>query len=282
LNSLRRPATRVILLAAGTGTRLRPYTNNRPKCLVELFGTTLLRRQLPVIRQAGIVDITVVGGFAAERLEGPEYRLVVNHEYESTNMVASLFCAADVMRDDADLLVTYGDIVYEPSVLAAILDSTAPVSIVSDRAWRSYWQARMADPLADAETLRLRAGRRVIEIGRKPRDYSEIQGQYIGLTKVRADHVAALVAVRAAMPRDGVFNGKTYDRIDMTSFLQYLIDGGWELHAVEVEHGWLEVDSVADIERYNQMRKEGTLPAFYDDTGRHSDRRLGRPPARLP
>jgi choline kinase len=268
---------RAVLLAAGTGNRLRPYTNDRPKCLVELFGVPLLHRQLAVVRDAGITDITVVGGFAADRLADPGYRLVVNPAYESTNMVASLFCAGDVMRDDADLLVTYGDIVYEPSVLAAILDSRSPLSIVSDRGWRAYWEARMADPLSDTETFKLAAGGRVTEIGRKPRNYAEIQGQYIGLTKVRADYVRAFVDARAGMPHDGVFNGKSRDRIDMTSFLQYLVEAGWPLDAVEVEHGWLEVDSVEDLRRYEEMRAAGTLAPLYDESGGHGDRRAVPP-----
>ncbi|MBK1652709.1 sugar phosphate nucleotidyltransferase [Halorhodospira halochloris] len=60
---------RAIILAAGQGTRLRPLTDDRPKCMVELEGKPLLEHQLEVLRGAGIEDIHVVGGYRAEWLQ---------------------------------------------------------------------------------------------------------------------------------------------------------------------------------------------------------------------
>mgnify|MGYP003976812269 FL=1 len=48
---------RAIILAAGQGTRLAPHTDDRPKCLVELSGQTLLSRQLSVLTALGVEDI---------------------------------------------------------------------------------------------------------------------------------------------------------------------------------------------------------------------------------
>ena len=47
----------VVILAAGRGSRLQPYTEDRPKCLAEFGGMTLIGRQLAVLRDAGIDDI---------------------------------------------------------------------------------------------------------------------------------------------------------------------------------------------------------------------------------
>jgi len=271
--------TRVIVLAAGSGTRLHPYTADRPKCLVPLGGIPLLHRQLAVLRDAGLTDITLVCGFAADKDDAPGCRKVLNPEYASTNMVTSLFCAAEVMKDDADLLITYGDIVFEPTVLAAILDCRAPIATVSDRGWRELWSERMADPLQDTETFRLGPDRRVTDLGRRPLHLDEIQGQYIGLTKIRADYVSRFVADRGAMRRDDLIDGKTHDALDMTTFLRYLIGRGWPLFAVEVEHGWLEVDSVQDLARYEQLMRLGTLARLYDERATTGDRRAVPPAA---
>ena len=64
-------ALRAVILAAGRGSRLHPYTENRPKCLMELGGMTLMERQLRALRGAGITDIVVVTGYRAEMLAPP-------------------------------------------------------------------------------------------------------------------------------------------------------------------------------------------------------------------
>lgn len=49
------------------------------------------------------------------------------------------------------------------------------------------------------------------------------------------------------MDRGAVYDGKDFDNMYMTSFLQYLIDGGWEVRAAFIENGWAEVDCEADL-----------------------------------
>ena len=238
---------KAIILAAGQGTRLRPLTDNKPKCLVELAGKPLLDHQLETLRGGGVDDIHIVGGYRAEQLERPGVTLHLNPRYAETNMVTTLFAAEAVMVADTDLIISYGDIVYEPRVLAALQVVDAPVALAVDREWRRYWAARMDHPLADAETLKLADGNRVVELGKEPESYAEIQGQYTGLIKIRADHVAQLPKVWRAMDRDAIYDGKDHDNMYMTSFIQHLIDSGWEARAAFIDNGWAEVDCEADL-----------------------------------
>jgi choline kinase len=238
---------KAIILAAGEGTRLRPLTEHKPKCLVELAGKPLLEYQLAALRACGIYDIHIVGGHCAEQLQRYDISLHMNPRFADTNMVSSLFSARVTMTGDQDLVIAYGDIVYEACVLQALLASEAPIALAVDREWQRYWAARMEDPLADAETLKLADGCRVIELGKKPRSYSEIQGQYTGLIKVRADHVRMLPEVWESMDRHALYEGKDFDNMYMTSFLQYLIDNGWDIRAIFIDNGWAEVDCEADL-----------------------------------
>ncbi|ABM61551.1 NTP transferase domain-containing protein [Halorhodospira halophila] len=238
---------KAIILAAGQGTRLRPLTDDKPKCLVELAGKSLLDHQLDVLRAAGVDDIHVVAGYRADQLERPGFTRHINERYAETNMVGTLFAAESVMTGESDLIISYGDIVYEPRVLAALQAVDAPIGLAVDREWRRYWAARMDDPLADAETLKLTDGDRVVELGKKPEGYADIQGQYTGLIKVRADHVRRLPEVWRAMDRHATYDGKDYDNMYMTSFIQHLIDMGWEARAAFIDNGWAEVDCEADL-----------------------------------
>ena len=55
-----------IILAAGKGERLQPLTNDKPKCLVELFGKSLLEWQIEAFQSSGITDITIVSGYKSD------------------------------------------------------------------------------------------------------------------------------------------------------------------------------------------------------------------------
>ena len=57
---------KVILLVAGEGKRLRPYTLDRPKCMVEIDGISLIDRQLEVLSSEGLSNILMIGGFKSE------------------------------------------------------------------------------------------------------------------------------------------------------------------------------------------------------------------------
>ena len=96
----------------------------------------------------------------------------------------------------------------------------------------------MDNPLSDAETLQLTDGNRVVGLGKKPKSYADIHGQYTGLIKIRADHVARLPKVWKAMDRYATYDGKDFDNMYMTSFLQHLIDLGWEARAA-ANRQWL-------------------------------------------
>ena len=128
--------TRAIILAAGQGTRLRPLTDDIPKAMVKLFGTSIIEHQVACLRRAGISRISIVAGYRADRFAALGLPVIVNHDFESTNMVASLATAREEMLESPleDVLICYGDIVYQDANLAAVLRSDAEVAVMVDSA----------------------------------------------------------------------------------------------------------------------------------------------------
>jgi len=258
-----------VILAAGRGSRLHPHTAECPKCLTVLGGMTLIGRQLRTLRDAGVDDIVVVAGYRAEMLKLPGTRQVRNERWRTTNMVASLFAAEAEFGDD--LIVSYGDIVYEPQVLRALLESRREISVVVDRQWRAYWESRFDDPLSDAETLRTDNRGRITDIGNRPATIDDIEAQYIGLTRFKGDGIAALKHARAALgktPRPWMQKrppAKAY----MTDLLMEMILAGDDVHAVPVDGGWLEIDTVADYEKAAAMIA-GNDTRFFDPDAERS------------
>ena len=236
---------KVIILGAGEGTRLRPYTLDRPKCLVEVAGRSLLDRQLDVLRAEGVAPIVLVGGYKADKLRDRNVALRLNPRYAETNMVWSLFCAEEDLI--GEVIVAYGDIVYSRRILREVINSTADISVAIDLDWEEYWRARNEDPLADAETLRLAPDGSILELGQRPKSLSDIEGQYMGIMKFSDSGVETLrLAYHQAISSGGI-RGKTVEKAFMTDFLQSLIDDGQKLQSVKVRDPWVEVDTVEDL-----------------------------------
>jgi choline kinase len=237
---------KAILLVAGEGTRLRPHTLDRPKCLVEVDGVSLLDRQLAVLRSdPRIGRLVMIGGYKAEMLRRPGIALKLNPRYFETNMVWTLFCAEEELV--GDVLICYGDIVYSATVLGALLDCDADIAITVDKDWESYWRARNEDPLDDAETLKLHPDGRVYELGQKPRSLADIEGQYMGLIKLSASGVSTLKEIFHQAKAAGTLGGRPVEKAYMTDLLQAVIDAGHRLQSVPVHGGWIEVDTVDDL-----------------------------------
>ncbi len=250
---------KVIILAAGQGTRLRPLTDSCPKCMVEVNGESIIKRQLGTMYSCGIKenDITIITGYKSEVLkEGLKdtgIHFIVNREYETTNMVYSLMCARDILEEDDDILVSYGDIIYGASVLGKVMESRYDASVVVDDGWYSYWSARCADPLDDAETLVLDKEGCLAEIGQKTTDINKIQSQYIGLMRFKGKGLKALLETsREALERTKSGRklwrtDKGYYKMYMTDLLQGMADEGYKLKALHIHRGWYEIDCLDDL-----------------------------------
>jgi L-glutamine-phosphate cytidylyltransferase len=237
---------KAIILAAGEGTRLRPYTLARPKCLVEVEGKSLLDRQLAVLMAEGVTDVAIIGGYKGDMLRRDGIALHLNPRYYETNMVWTLFCAEEELEGGA--LLCYGDIVYSRQTLQALLAAPGDIAVTVDLDWEAFWRTRNEDPLGDAETLKLGADGRILEIGQKPKSLAEIEGQYMGLIKLSAAGAAHLRKVFHDSRGEGSLSGKPLDKAYMTDLLQAMIVLGYRVDSVPIYGGWVEVDTVSDLE----------------------------------
>lgn len=236
---------KLLVLCAGQGSRLRPYTDTVPKCMVPYRGRPLLHYTLANAREVGIEDVVIFSGYKAEAIKAQGASFVLNSRYESTNMVYTLFCGENHLDDD--ILISYGDIVYTPEVLRSMVEAPNSFSVAVDTEWRQLWNLRMEDPLEDAESLKLDESGNVIELGKKPLSVQEIQGQYIGLIKIRKELLPHISQFYHSLDRNRLYDGRSFDGMFMTSFIQLLIDSGMPVTAVKIRGGWFEIDTPSDL-----------------------------------
>ena len=234
-----------LILAAGRGSRLGHLGSARPKCLIPLAGRPLLDWQLAALHTAGIDAVALVGGYRCRLLRRTELTMFENPVWHRTNMVASLRAGAAWLRRTTSL-VTYGDIVYHPSLVSALQGCEADVAITYDVLWRPLWEARFDRPELDAESLRLARGH-VVEIGRHRPSLDHIQGQYMGLLRITPRGWWEIERHLARAPVSEVA------RIDTTTLLGRLVDSGVPVAAVPVHGRWCEVDRPSDLVLYERM-----------------------------
>lgn len=248
---------KAFILGAGQGTRLRPLTDDRPKCLVEVAGQPLLAWQHRALHAAGIDDVTVIGGYRADAIEAAGYHLLRNEAYATSNMVHSIYLALRATPPEADVLIVYGDIAFEPRLVEAMLNSESELVTAVDTAWHAYWRLRFdGTVLEDLESLVLAPDGRIERLGADTRDLAEVDGRYVGLTKIAARAVPAL---REAIEGYGVPSN-----LSTTELLQRRIDAGAPVYAALVQRGWFEVDSVADRDLIERLHENHALAPVCD------------------
>ena len=180
-------------------------------------------------------------------------------------MVKSLFCARDAFDWPGGLVVAYGDIVYEPRVLQALLDTEGDIVVTVDRSWLPLWQMRFEDPLSDAESLAINAGGHITDIGRVVSSKSEVDAQYIGLMRFSEAGTAAICDFYDNA-RDGEawLLGKSLNECYMTDLLRGIIETGVDVRAAPIDGGWLEFDTTHDLETYERRIVNPGFDRFFN------------------
>jgi L-glutamine-phosphate cytidylyltransferase len=266
---------KVIILAAGRGSRLSPLTDNKPKCMVKLFGKSLLKWQIEKFREVGIKDISVVTGYKKELIIMDGIKIYHNENFEKTNMIETLFCAKKEINEK--VIVSYGDIIFQNSVVEKLIESKEDFSVVIDKEWRKYWSIRFDNPLDDAESLILDSENYIKNIGQKTTNLDEIQGQYIGLMMFKGKSTEIIKKFYDKMKKLSKINENplnsnlTFQLSYMTDFLQGLVNEKYKLKAILIENGWLELDSMYDYEIYNKLYEEGNISNFININNNERD-----------
>ncbi|MGB3722959.1 MAG: phosphocholine cytidylyltransferase family protein [Pacificimonas sp.] len=132
---------RAIILSAGQGSRLLPLTEDRPKCLIDFNGRTLLGWQLDVMIANGVTDIHIVTGFRADMIEAElakrsdqdavNIQTVFNPFYNVADNLGSVWLARHLMNQD--FLILNGDTLVSQALVAAVLAAPpAPIRVTVD------------------------------------------------------------------------------------------------------------------------------------------------------
>ncbi|MBI4510819.1 MAG: phosphocholine cytidylyltransferase family protein [Deltaproteobacteria bacterium] len=258
--SILTPIRKAVVVAAGKGRRLAPYTDEMPKCLVPVRGRPMLARQLDAFRAHGVVETVVVRGYKADVLErrrselGPGVRFVENLDYERNNILSSLFKAESEL--DGPFLFTYADIVFAQEVVGELLSADGDICLIIDQDFAKVYDGRTDHPLAEAEVCALSPSGHVAAVGKRSIPPHEAFGEFIGLAKFSARGATMLLSAWRKAKSEYVgredapfMRAPRFQEAYLTDLLQFLIDEGVPLTPVPIRGRWREIDTVQDLRR---------------------------------
>ena len=115
------------------GTRLRPLTNDIPKCLVPVNGVPMVERQIQFLHEVGITDITLVSGYKAEKLDYLKEKygvdIVFNYKYDTCNNIFSMYLVRDRFHDT---YVIEGDVYMDKNCFTTSINKSTYFSVWKD------------------------------------------------------------------------------------------------------------------------------------------------------
>ena len=224
-----------VILAAGMAKRLRPLTDTKPKCLLEVGGKTLLERTVSAMQQAGITEFVVVTGYRADQIREfltthlspltSKVTFLHNADYEHNNHIFSLWMAMEVVRGK-DFLLMDSDILCDPAAVVRIAQQTEPALALN----RHACGEEEIKVIVDADN-------RITALN-KTCNPADAIGESVGIEKMTAAYSEALYhELEQMIVREGLVDvfyercferlipqGHTFRVVDTTSYFSYELD----------------------------------------------------------
>lgn len=247
---------KAVILAAGMASRLRPLTNNTPKCLLKVGERSLLQRSIDALVENGVREFVFVTGYLHEMIEefvGKQYpdlkcTYIYNNVYESTNNIYSLWLARPEAENE-EILLLDSDLLYDPLIVGRVLASPADNILTL-----------IKHPLGEEEMKVVTdANGSILEIS-KTCNPDEAAGESLGIEKMGKSYTAALYKELEIMMNAERYitnaDGKTIDQRDIfyERAFERLIPQGHTYKVLDVTDLFsCELDTVEDFNTAKEL-----------------------------
>ena len=243
---------RAIILAAGSGLRLNQHTKDIPKALLDLNGKSILERQISLLREYGINEIFVVTGYKREKYVLKDIEYIFNPRYSETEQLASMMVARTKIFDD--VLVIFGDILFDSQILQQILASNDDIAIAIDLNWEKSYNEGLCNshPLDEPVLINQK---KVLRISYKQTDTmieNQTVGEFLGVIKLSANGSRTIIKKYEELEKSHVgrfHDANSLEKAKLADILQELIDSKIEISFIPVNGKWCEIDTPKDLER---------------------------------
>ena len=243
-----------IIIAGGKSTRIRPLSNEIPKTMVEVYGKSILERQIEVFQSCGISDITAVTGYHSEKINLPNINCIKNEEYKTTNVNEGLFCAKAKLNDS--VIITYGDIIFEYEVLEQTLNFKGDIGVVVDLDWEKQYTGKFGNILSEADNVIMNK-KQILKISKNLTKKDDlILAESIGIFKLSKSGAKILLDRYNHLKKShkGKFHSaSSFKDAFFMDMIQELIDTNVIIEPIPINGRWCEIDTQLDLERAKEI-----------------------------
>tara|TARA_Y100000816_G_scaffold284916_1_gene263877 strand:- start:186 stop:908 length:723 start_codon:yes stop_codon:yes gene_type:complete len=234
---------KVIILCAGLGSRLH---SDQPKGFIQIEGKTILENCVQNFLKYKIKkkNIFFATGFKKNLIKnkfGKKFSYSFNKKFRNTNMVYTLFNTLKKITN-TDILISYSDIIYDKKNILKLLKDKNNISTLIDFKWKKMWKKKNK-LYSDSESLKI-INNKIIELGKSTRNINKIDGRYVGVIKISKKVLPEIKKLYKNLLNK---NQNKFKNIDMTNFLNLLIQKKYEITPIKLVGKWNEYDDYTDL-----------------------------------
>ena len=241
---------KIIIIAAGSSTRLRNEIKDVPKGLLKINDKSIIEIQLDLFKKNQLSDITIITGPNKQKFEFKNVNYIHDNEFQNHDVLGSLMASKSIMNDD--VLATYSDIVFDENVLHSMLDFKGDIGIAVDLNWEKKYVTRTQHLKSEADNV-LMENNKILKIKKNITEYIPKQnlGEFIGLMKLSKNGAKVFVEKFNYLMK--FHEGKFHDapsikKAYLTDMLQELIDSGVVVKPIIINDEWYEIDTLQDLQ----------------------------------
>ena len=246
----------VIILNAGSGTRLGELTKNLPKGLLDINGKSLIERQIENFSSKNIEKILLIVGPNSDKFNLKNVDYVFDETYNEHEQLGSLFAAKKFMVND--VIISFGDVLVEKNVFEQIIKSSFDIGLAIDLNWKQNYIGRSMHPESEADLVKIESDLITkIQKNLVKKDVEKI-GEFLGIMKLNKN--GAKIFVETYNKLQELHNEKfhtadSFNKAFLTDFIQELIDREIPINPILINGNWLEIDTSQDLDSAREKIK---------------------------
>jgi|TARA_B110000495_G_scaffold49438_1_gene41376 choline kinase len=241
---------KVIIIAAGSATRLGKLSEKKPKCLLEINGKSILQRQIELFKKYGIDDIIIITG-PHKKFGIDNVTYVEDLNYPDHDVLGSLMAAESFLN--GKVLTCYSDILFDEEILKQILNFNGQIGIPIDLDWEKNYIDRIKHPKSEADNVILNQ-KTILKIKKNISfcNSNEVIGEFLGpvIFSENGSKIFVETYKKLRNTHNGNFhNSSSLKKAYLTDMIQELIDNDIKIDPIIISGKWCEIDTVEDFEK---------------------------------